>query len=75
MINFGATGEAISQVDGDYQVEVILEVTVVSFFCVTEELSTYQYLMMKKREIRNSGKIVKKSIGNIECKLSCERKV
>jgi hypothetical protein len=31
-INFGVTGEAISQVDGDYQVEGILEVKVVSFF-------------------------------------------
>jgi hypothetical protein len=33
---------------------------------VTEELLKYQYLMMKKREIRNSGKIVKKTIGNDE---------
>jgi hypothetical protein len=32
VINFGVTGEAISQVDGDYQVEGILEVKVVSFF-------------------------------------------
>jgi hypothetical protein len=30
-INFGVTGEAICQVDGDYQVEEILEVKEVSF--------------------------------------------
>jgi hypothetical protein len=32
VINFVVTGVAISQVDGDYQVEGILEVKVVSFF-------------------------------------------
>jgi hypothetical protein len=57
-------GEGISQVDGDYQVEAILEVKVVSFFCVTEELLKC-HLMKKKRE-RNSRKIVTKSIGNNE---------
>jgi hypothetical protein len=42
---------------------------------VAEELlELWQYFMMAKREMRNSGKIVKKSIGNEE-KISCERKL
>ena len=42
---------------------------------VAEELlELCQYVMMAKREMRNSGKIVKKSIGN-EAKISCEREL